>query len=326
MGERVQALGSRRGGLLTLILVAAALVAAATLLIFQFAERPSVSAMGPQPGAALDAPRATVSFAVDGEDRLSDLSVTLDGRDVTGRVRVAGAMVEVPVAGLDDGTHQVAVRFSTDNLFARTVTADWDFEVDTVAPPLTVSAPVPNTTSSQAQVRFRGTSEPGAAVTVASTGGDVSTTAGPRGGWTLVASLPEGVSATAVTAADRAGNTTERRRRHRVDTAPPTLRVSAPAGDEPLTETDQPLIYGAVVGDNPRALTYVVRVNGSVVARADGRSAATAEESLDDGAFTETVVSDAGDGEGSPLTLDGRSFTFAVGTLPQGRNVVTVIA
>lgn len=322
----MQALGSRRGGLLTLLLVAAALVAAATLLIFQFAERPSVTAMGPQPGVAVATPRATVSFAVDGEDRLSDLAVTVDGRDVTARVRVAGGRVQVPVAGLDDGIHAVAVRFSTDNLFARTVRADWTFEVDTVAPPLTVTAPVPDTTSSQARVRFRGVSEPGATVTIAAAGGDVSTTAGPRGGWTAVATLPEGPSATAVTASDRAGNTTGRRRSHRVDTSAPTIRVSAPAGDEPLTVTDQPLIYGSVVGDNPRALTYAVVVNGTVVARADGRGAAVAEDGLDSEAATLTVANTSDGAEDTPLTLAGRSFTLAPGTLPQGRNDIAVVA
>ena len=314
----MQVLGSRRGGLITLILVAAAIVVAATFLIFQFADRPRVDALTPAPGAAVDSARQTVAFEVEGDARMADLRVTVDGRDVTRKARTDGGRVMVPVAGLDDGEHAVAVTFSSANVFARTVTSDWTFEVDTIAPPLTISEPAPGSVSARKAVRFTGTSEPGVVVTIAHSDGKKAVTAGPRGGWTALVKLPEGIGLVTVTAADRAGNTTARGRKVGVDTTAPNVLVSAPATGDALTETDQPIIYGRVTTDNPRALTYSAVVNGVKDLSVPG---AGAIPPADDGdGYTEAAATEAG-----PLQLDGRKFALAVGALPQGRNRLTVV-
>jgi lipoprotein-anchoring transpeptidase ErfK/SrfK len=315
----VQVLGSRRGGLITLILVAAAIVVAGTFLIFQFADRPRVDALTPAPGAAVDSARQMVAFEVDGDARMSDLRVTVDGRDVTGTARADGAKVMVPVAGLDDGEHAVAVTFSSPNVFARTVASDWTFEVDTVAPPLTISEPAPGSVSARRAVRFTGTSEPGATITLAHSEGEKTITTGPRGGWTTLLKLPEGVGVVTVTASDRAGNTTARGRRTGVDTTPPNVLVSAPADGEALTQTDEPLIYGRVTTEDPRALTYAAIVNGTEVLTTTGAAASASADETEVG-YTEASGTDTGG-----LQLDGRKFALSVGALPQGRNRVTVV-
>lgn len=315
----MQVLGSRRGGLVTLVLVAAAIVVAGTFLIFQFADRPRVDALTPAPGAAVDSARQVVAFEVAGDTRMSDLRVTVDGRDVTRAARTDGGKVVVPVAGLDDGEHSVAVTFSSANLFARSVASDWTFEVDTIAPPLTISEPAPGTISARNAVRFTGTSEPGATVTLAHSEGEKAVTTGPRGGWTTLLKLPEGVGVVTVTASDRAGNTTSRGRRTGVDTTPPNVLVSAPADGEALTETDEPIIYGRVTTENPRALTYSASVNGTEIVKVAG---AAAGGPADD---EEVGYTEAAGGEPGALQLDGRKFALSVGALPQGRNRVTVV-
>ncbi len=314
----MQVLGSRRGGLLTLILVAAALVAAATFLVFQFVERPRVAQLTPAPDAAVNSAAPVISFGVDGDARMSDLAVLIDGRDVTDRARAIDGRVEVTPGRLPDGPHTVEVSFGSGNVFARDVDRSWGFTVDTKAPPLKITAPTVGGIDAKRTVRFTGTSEPGAAITIAAADRTTEATAGPRGGWTTLVKLPEGATAATVTAADAAGNRTERRRVARVDTTAPTLKVSAPAGGERITTTDEPLVYGTVPSDDPRTLTISAAVNGETVVTAKGASAPTAI-STEDG-YTEVGATETG-----PLQIDGRKFALAIGTLAQGRNRVTVI-
>jgi lipoprotein-anchoring transpeptidase ErfK/SrfK len=313
----VQVLGSRRGGIVTLVIAAVALVAAAAFAVVQLVQRPTVDAPTPAPGSAVTDSRPAIAFSVDDGQRLSDLRVTLDGRDVTARVRGSGDELTVtPVAKLPDGGHEVAVSFSSGNVFARTVDRRWSFDVDTVAPLLAVAAPKPRALRARKAVKFRGRAEAGSTVTVAYRGGEATALAGDGGAWSAVARLPEGKIATTVTAVDRAGNTTARRRAVTVDTTAPRLEVSAPAKGDQLTETDQPLVYGAVTADSPKALTFTASVNGEVVATAKGRDAASADD--------EDVYAEAAAGEPTALELDGRRFAMAIGTLPQGRNRIRV--
>ena len=198
--------------------------------------------------------RPPISFSVEDGQRLGDLRVTLDGRDVTGRVRGSGDELRVtPVAKLADGAHEVDVSFSSGNVFARTVRRSWSFDVDTVAPRLAVAAPKPHALRARKAVKFTGKAEAGSAVTVAFEGGEATAEAGANGAWAAIARLPEGDVATTVTARDDAGNSTAAARAVTVDTTAPRMTVSAPAKGDQLTETDEPLVYGAITADNPRA-------------------------------------------------------------------------
>ena len=314
----MQVLGSRRGGIVTLVIAGVAFAAAAVFAVVQLLQRPTVDAPTPAPGSAVAEARPAISFSVEDGQRLGDLRVTLDGRDVTGRVRGSGGELTVtPAAKLADGAHEVDVSFSSANVFARTVRRSWSFDVDTVAPALAVASPKPRALRARKAVKFKGTTEAGATVTVAYKGGETTARAGADGAWSAIARLPEGDIATTVTAADRAGNTTARARAVKVDTTAPRMVVNAPAKGDQLTETDEPLVYGAITADDPRALTFTASVNGRKVATERGRDAASADDADD-------VYAEAAGGEPATLELDGRRFAMAVGTLAQGRNTIRV--
>ncbi len=314
----MQVLGSRRGGLVTLVIAGVAFLAAAAFAVLQLVQRPDVAQPLPAPGSAIAEPRPEISFEIDGSDRVGELRVMLDGRDVTARARGADGRVSVrPGADLAEGSHAVQVQFTSGHVFARSGRRAWDFDVDTTAPALAVAQPKPRALRARRAVAFAGTAEVGSRVTVAYRGGETQTAVGPDGRWRTVARLPEGLVAASVTAVDRAGNTTERTRRLVVDTIAPTLAISAPAKGEQLTETDQPLVYGAVRRDDPRHLTFTATVNGKNVATAKGADAASADDA-------DTGYAQAAGLPAPPLELDGRRFAMSIGALPQGRNRITV--
>jgi hypothetical protein len=296
-----------------------ALIAAAAFAVWQLVERPTVSEPLPGPGSAVGDPRPAIAFSVPSDERLGDLRVTLDGRDVTARVRARGEQVVVrPAKRLADGDHAVEVRFTSDNVFARTVTREWTFSVDTKAPTVAVATPRKGALSPRAATIFTGTAEPGALVAVAAADRTARTRADAKGGWRVVARLPEGRVRAAVTATDAAGNTTTKRRALTVDTTAPELALSEPAAGEKITSTDAPTVYGAVPGDDPRALTFTASVNGERVSRVKGADALTPEDvAASYGDVSSTTV---------PLQVDGRRFAMSVGTLPQGRNTIVVKA
>ncbi len=102
-----------------------------------------------------------------------------------------------------------------------------------------------------------------------------------------------------------------------MDTTAPDLALSSPAAGEQLTETDQPLVYGSIASDSPRNLTFSASVNGRSVTTAKGRDATTPAE-------LEASYGEAAAGTTSALEVDGKRFALSVGTLPQGRNRITV--
>ena len=127
----MQVLGSRKGGIVTLVVAGVAIVAAAAFAIVQLLQRPSVNTPSPAPDSAVAQPRPDISFSVNDGQGLGDLKVMLDGQDVTRRVRGGGGDLSVTPAGkLADGSHEVAVSFSSGNVFARTVARTWSFDVN----------------------------------------------------------------------------------------------------------------------------------------------------------------------------------------------------
>lgn len=315
----MQVLGSRRGGIVTLAVVAVAILVLALFAAWQLMERPAVDSPLPVPGSAIADQRPAIGFAVPGAPRLGDLRVTVDGRDVTAMVRSAGERVEfVPDEPLAEGSHAVAVRFSNGNLFARTVARSWGFDVDTSAPALAVATPRAGALVARRAARFSGKAEAGAAVSIGYEGGETAAVADAAGAWTAVARLPEGGVAATISATDAAGNTTRAQRRLTVDTTAPRLALSDPAAGATLTDTDSPVLTGSVASDDPRSLRFTASVNGRRVVSAEGRDAVSPEE----------IASSYGEASASTATLevDGRRFALAVGTLPQGRNAISVTA
>ncbi|HWH14877.1 MAG TPA: L,D-transpeptidase family protein [Miltoncostaeaceae bacterium] len=304
---------SRRGWWITGGVAGAAVLGAGAFVGWQAMERPAIDTVSPPPGAAVASDGPQVSVALRNADRLGDLTVRLDGRDVTHRVRGARDRLLIPAAGLRDGTHRVEVAFRTGNLFARTLSREWEFEVDTRAPRMRVAAPAEGTLSKKRRVTFRGTAEPGARVAVAWKGGDRAGVAGPDGRFALTARLPEGLVATTVSARDRAGNTTQVPGEVMVDTVAPTLTLAQPRSGSTITQTDAPLVRGVIGRDDPGVLVYGATVNGRQAVALPGAAGVRASSGLQEVSATTTA-----------LDVRGRRFQLAVGTLPQGLSTVDV--
>ena len=315
----MQVLGSRRGGLITLSLAAIALLVVAAFAVWQLLERPSVDPITPAPGASVSDQRPTITVGVPADTRLGGLRVTVNGRDATAHARSDnGRLAVVAPATLKEGTHSVSVSFSSSNVFARNVSRRWDFTVNTSPPALHLTSPKPHALVPRRAVRFAGRAEPGSAVKVAYGTGSTTATAASDGSWTTVARLPEGAVAAKVSSTDAAGNATSITRRVVIDTTAPVLRVSSPVGGAKITQTDQPLVYGTIPSDNPRALRYSVIVNGTRAVTVRGLDAVS-PSSLD---------ASYGQTGSTPTTLEveGRRFALAVGTLPQGTNRIVITA
>lgn len=312
----MQALGSRKGGVLTLAVVIVAAVVAAAFLAVQLSERARVAEASPEPGSAVSSVRPTIAFGVGGAERLGDLRVRVDGRDATALIRTAAdGRLTLRPERLAEGTHRVEVSFSGASVFSRSVSRTWTFDVDTVRPVLALRTPAPGAVSNRRRVRFAGRTDPHGVVRVAWEGGAARGRAGADGRFAVRARLPEGRTEATVTVADRAGNARRRVRQVGVDTTAPLLQVSAPAAGETLTETDEPLVYGRVSGEAPATLVFGADVNGREVTRVRGDRA--------DLPVTQGTA-DAAASTGTGLQLDEDRFALAVGTLPQGRNRIAV--
>jgi lipoprotein-anchoring transpeptidase ErfK/SrfK len=313
----VKAIPTGRRLWVTVGLLGASVVGAGTFVGVQAAQKPSVTPVSPARDGAIARARPSIVVALDNVDRIRDLAVSIDGRDVTKSVTGAdGRLVITPPKKLADGEHDVAVRFDTSNLLARTVSERWTFEVDTKAPDVAVKSPEPSGLSKRRTVTFTGTGETAAEVDVAWKGGSTNTAVGDDGTWSVDAKLPEGRVDATVSVRDRAGNTTTAQRSLIVDTVAPTLSVSAPKTAAVLTETDEPLVYGTIGRDDPTLLNFAAIVNGEKASSIPG--AAGLPVALADGELIEAAGSTA------PLVLEGKKFAFAVGALPQGTNTVQV--
>ena len=306
----MQVLGSRRGGVAVAVLAAAALIALGAFALSQFLGRAAIASADPGPGGAVATTTPVLTVRIENAGPLEDLAVLVDGKDVTERARGAGDRLVVAPGRLREGAHTAEVSFRTSNVFSRTVRRRWTFHVDVTRPALAIRTPARRAVSRSRVVRLSGTAEPGARVTASWRGGKARTRARADGRWSARTRFPEGAATVEVTATDRAGNSTRRRREVLVDTVAPVLRIGAPTPGSQLTETDQPLVYGSVPNDNPARLTFGAVVNGRGAGALPGRSATSAESPAQ--------------GADPGLTIDGHAFTMPVGTLAQGRNRVTV--
>ena len=131
----VRAFPTGRRRWVTLGLLGASVVGAGAFVGGQAIGKPGIASVTPARDGAVANAKPPIVVALENADRISDLAVSVDGKDVTASVRGAGdRLVVTPRARLADGPHDVAVRFGTYNLLARTVSERWTFEVDTTGP------------------------------------------------------------------------------------------------------------------------------------------------------------------------------------------------
>lgn len=282
----------------------AAVAAGSAFAGTQYASRASIGEVIPAHGAAVRTATPEIAFATTNVDKLSDVRVTINGKDRTDLVaRDGDGRLVVRTDSLKDGKYHVDARVATRNLFARTVSQQWDFAVDTTAPKLKLTTPGSTGAVNKRKLPVTGRTEPGSTVTVRWPGGARTVTSRANGTFTAPATLREGPSKLTIVAKDRAGNVTRSARNVTVDTKPPKLTTAKlPAK---MTETDTPLITGEIANQDPATATIGAVINGRTIKPT--RSDTSAE-----GTSTPTV------------SVTGNTFTMSVGELPQGKNTVTV--
>lgn len=243
---------------------AVALAAGTAFAGTQYTSRASIGSVEPAPGAAVRTAKPEIAFETSNVDRLSDVRVTINGKDRTDLVaRDGNGRLVVRTVSLKEGRHTVDARIATRNLFARNVSQQWEFEVDTTAPPLKLNVPEVGGAVNERAVPVNGRTEPGSTVTIRWPGGTRTVKSRPNGVFATKAPLKEGPAKLTIVAKDRAGNTTRAVRAFTVDTKAPGLSVA----DVPtkMTETDTPLFTGEITDDDPAATTIGVIVNGRAI-------------------------------------------------------------
>ena len=215
--------------------------------------------------------RPSVTFqATSSSDASPFIYFQLDGGAST---RWMGQAVAIP-----DGTHMLAY-YALDHQGQQSQQKVLTVAVDTVPPLLVLTAPQDGATVAGAdKVAVRGTTDPGASVTVNGTAAEVDT----AGGFTATAAV-DGQSQLLVEAIDPAGNITRSTLTLTIDATPPALSITSPIPFQSVYTT--PLI---VEGTTEAGAS--VAVNGlAAVVQADGRFSASMAH-LEEGSNLITVV------------------------------------
>ena len=148
------------------IIAAVALAAVLVLAAVDLITAPHVDAVTPAAGSASSNASPTVVVDLPGAERLDKLVVRLDGKDVTRQVRVADERLFFESGALADGEHVVSLSADTPSVLRPRVNKTWDFTIDTVDPAVTIYRPRSESAATTLPVTLRGTTEPGASVTV----------------------------------------------------------------------------------------------------------------------------------------------------------------
>ena len=207
-------------------IVVAAICVVVAVVGWQLYGVPRVSAVTPGPDAFVKDASAAVVLSVKGLPSLKDVSVTLDGEDVTAEATRSGDTLTLPATELADGEHTVAFSATSSNLFRHDVRKDWRFTVDTSIPTLELAGSAEEGRINTDPATFSGKTEPYATVTVVDGEITASGTADASGAYAVSADLPEGASRVVITTTDRAGNATTKKLRVFVDAVPPVLKTT----------------------------------------------------------------------------------------------------
>ena len=221
------------------ILAAVAAAALVVVAVIIFVEAPHVSAVSPASDAFVSRHSVTVTVHVAGLNSLSNLHLSLDGRDVTRQASFGGGTVSFATGPLADGAHAVALSADSSNLFRHHVTKRWTFTIDTSVPTLDLAALQRDPVVTGKPAVFRGKTEPGARVTFSMGSVKATATADGKGRYTVSADLPEGRAKATFTVADKAGNTVSHSLTLTVDTTPPHLVVT---GIKPTQHAARPVV------------------------------------------------------------------------------------
>jgi len=213
------------------------LAALAAFVGFEVVTAPRISAVTPSPGSSQARDSVVVSVDVPGAGHVHDLSVLLDGRDVTPTVRSDAQRFFFRTGRLSQGAHTVSVTGRTADLLRPRLAKSWRFDVDTVAPTISLTGARSGSVITAVPLALAGTTEPDATVVGSAGGRRVTTKAQPGGAFALDLTPSDGRAQLVVTATDRAGNTTTLRRSLLIDATPPQVTLT---GIEKVETDDTP--------------------------------------------------------------------------------------
>jgi hypothetical protein len=178
--------------------------AAAALALAACGGGPELASEGPDDGAMLNAAdleAAHITVRVDeagDEDPIADATVERDGQDVTADAERSDGELRYPLAGLEDGDHEVTVDVP------EVGTETFAFSVKATPPPLELTSPEDGVVFGDDEVLLAGTTEPGAGVTVDGDAVEVAEDGSFERAYDDVPDAPLALAAT-----DVAGNVTE---------------------------------------------------------------------------------------------------------------------
>jgi lipoprotein-anchoring transpeptidase ErfK/SrfK len=207
-------------------IVIAAICVCAAVVGWQLYGVPRVSAVAPGPDTFVREASSTVVLNVRNLPALKDVSVTLDGEDVTAAASRDGDTLTLPTADLADGEHTVAFSATSSNIFRQEVRKDWRFHVDTSIPSLELDGSAEEGRINTDPATFSGKTEPFATVTVVDGDIKASGVADASGAYAVSVDLPDGASSVVISTVDRAGNRRARRLEVFVDAVPPVLKTT----------------------------------------------------------------------------------------------------
>ena len=107
---------------------------------YEYTSIPTTGAASPS-GVTLATRTPELELAVTNPDRVKDVVVTLDGKDITGSLQKSGAGFVIPVPTTADGRHVVRFQGKGDTIFGGTIEHEWAIDVDTTPPAAQVTFP-----------------------------------------------------------------------------------------------------------------------------------------------------------------------------------------
>jgi Glucodextranase, domain B len=237
---------------------------------------PSLTLTSPTDGTLTNRSGVTVAGTTD-----PGAAVTIDGAPVP--VAANGSFTQSYT--LADGTHTFAVVATNGAGLSSSVSTT--VTVDTTAPLVLISTPLPGSLTNDPTAQVIGSTEPGASVVVDGVAAAVSA----GGDFSVAIPLQEGVNTIRAVATDPAGNTASASVTVTLDTIPPPLTLTSPAAGY----TNR----SAVVVSGSTEAGATVTVDGAPVS-VGGSGAFTTTLTLTDGSHTLVVV--ATDGAGNQAT------------------------
>lgn len=227
---------------------------------WQVLTAPSVAGTTPRANAHIGSTDVPVTLTVEGLQKLRDIEVRVDGRDISGLVRTAGDQLSFVASGLADGDHVVTLQAGTSNLYRRSIDQELPFTVDTTPPDLTWSAPKTGEVFETQQVVVNGQTEPGTGVDLQIKDDIATTRADGDGRFQFAVILQDGRHKLKLTTRDKAGNTRTVARRIAVNRYGPVLTIPT----DTTLRTGQPVLEVGVSDPIGKA-NLIVTVDGERV-------------------------------------------------------------